>query len=584
MAGTLVYVIGFIFSVSMLILFPKKQDKVNFIVDSMFSYVTVLCVASLLAFLLNVIKVPITLFSMGGLFALIGIIAAIGTASKKRIQHHFIRKTDIISVFVLVLAVGVFALYIFTPYIHANYYNQVDPYEHFLYAVSILRSGKLSGMFFNSLYNGMFIGMFEWLLPQSWLYKAFIVSDIYHIVLELLFFYAVLRVAGNNKIKKYSLLTISLFYWGSFLMFSFIWGFVYWSMAIMLAEYVVILLKLYMEKSVSSKTLLILMIAGLFAVTMCYIELAPGMALTVFVIVCYDYVHDKKISWNFKYVKYGIFIMLVLAGMAFAGYHYVFGSRGMVFFAVLQMGKQQNIGLELVLMFPLVMYILTGALREKKKLTAFQTAYLTNAAVQILFTVLSICHVISTYYLQKQFFILFFLSIMVILEGCTQWGHKQIQSIGLYAAAALGFLIFSYDGENSSTFSLQQSTIVQNLDIVSNYDFQEGALSDNDKIYLMQYAMEEMRKDGSVIPLIISTPGERGIGLWLDATYNDATVIWLEDISCSEEEMEKLLEGKGATHFMVFFDDLLYIYDLHDYFDSFEWVYRNDAGFIGKFK
>lgn len=583
MAGALVYVISFIFSVSMLVLFPKKQDKVNFIVDGMFSYVTVLCVASFFAFLLNLIKVPITLFSMGGSFAAIGVIAAIGTAFKKSVQHHFLRKTDIISVLVLIFAVGAFALYIFTPYIHANYYNAVDPYEHFLYAVSILRSEKLSGMFFNSLYNGMFIGMFEWLLPQTWLYKAFIVSDIYHIILELLFFYAVLLVAGTNKIKKYSPLGISLFYWCSFLMFSFIWGFVYWSMAIMLVEYIVILLKLYMEKRVPSKTLFGFIIVGLFAVAMCYIELAPGVALTVLMTVCYDYVHDKRISWNFKYLQYGILTLLALAGIAFAGYHYVFGSRGMVFSAVLQMGEQQNIGLELVLMFPLVICILVKVVREKTKLTAFQVAYLTHVIVQVIFTVLSICHVISTYYLQKPFFVLFFLSIMVILEGCTKWTHKHIQCIGLYLVATLAFLVFSYDGKNSSTFSLQQSTIVQNLDVLSNYDFSEGALSDNDKLYLMQYAMEEMRKDGAVIPLIVSTPGKRGIGLWLDATYEDATVIWLEDTNCTEEEMEKLLKEKEATHFMIFFDDLLYIYDLHDYFDSFEWVYRNDAGFIGKF-
>ena len=46
--------------------------------------------------------------------------------------------------------------------------------------------------------------------------------------------------------------------------------------------------------------------------------------------------------------------------------------------------------------------------------------------------------------------------------------------------------------------------------------------------------------------------------------------------------MDALLAAKGATHFMIFFDDLLYIDELNDYFNSFERVYQNDAGFIGK--
>ena len=84
--------------------------------------------------------------------------------------------------------------------------------------------------------------------------------------------------------------------------------------------------------------------------------------------------------------------------------------------------------------------------------------------------------------------------------------------------------------------------------------------------------------------MIVSGGAAKGTGLWLDATYPNATVICMGDYDCTEEKLDELLEQCGATHFMVFFDDLLYIYDLHDYFDSFERVYQNDAGFIGKYK
>ena len=53
---------------------------------------------------------------------------------------------------------------------------------------------------------------------------------------------------------------------------------------------------------------------------------------------------------------------------------------------------------------------------------------------------------------------------------------------------------------------------------------------------------------------------------------------------CTEEEMDEQLKQRGSTYFIVFFDDLLYIYDLHEYFDSYDRVYQNDAGFIAKVK
>lgn len=584
MAGALFYIASFIFSVSMLIAYPKKSEKVNFIVDALFSYVSILCVTSVFAILLNLVKIPINLFSMGGLFIVCGAAIGLRAAHKKKMQHHYLKKSDAIAVLVLTLAVGILSLYIFTPYIHANYYNSVDPYNHFLYAMKIVRSESLSGMFFNPLYNGMFIELLAWAMPQSWAYKAFILSDIYHIILELLFFYAVLLIVVSHKVKKYTLLGISILYWCSFLMLSFLWGFVYWSMAAMLAMYVFILLKLYVEKVKSTKVLLGFMIPGVFAVTICYVEFTPGIVLTILVTVLYNYAKNEAIQWNGKYIKYGIVIILMLILLALLGYHFVFYTQGVNLFQALQMGEQQNIGLELVLMLPLVMYILFKNIRNQMKLTALQLAYLVNLLLQLVFTILSICHIISTYYLQKNYFILFFLSIVVIFEQSTIWTKKNTEYVMLYSVAVLGFFVLSYDGKNSSTFSLQQSTVAQNLDVLTKYDFHDGVLSDNGKIYLMQYAMEELCGDGVVVPLIASTPGRRGICSWLEATYDTRSFIWLEDAQCSEEIMEDILRQSRVTHFIIFYDDLLYIDDLNEYFNSFERVYSNDAGFVGKFE
>lgn len=583
MATAVFYIVSFIFAVGMMILTPKKEKKINFIVDVMFSYVTVLNIAALVALLINIVGISISLVSMGAIFAFIGIVAMGVMILKRKIQTHILRKVDVCVVCVLVLAVGLLMLHVFTPYIHANYYNNVDPYHHFLYAQSIVRSGNLTGMFYNSLYNGMFLELFSWALPQAWGYKAFILSDIYHIMLELIFFYAViLLVSEKKKIRKYTTLLWSLFYWGSFLLFSFLWGFVYWSMAAMLAQYVFMLVKLRGNSGNKQKIIWGYVGIGLFSLMMCYIQFAPMMVCAVAAIILYDLYKNGRISFKWKYVKFFIGITVALMIVAFAGYKYVFHDTGVSLLYALQLGEQQNIGLEVLLMLPWVMLIILNDVREKNRMTDMQIAYVTGMAVQLLFTVLSICHVISTYYLQKCYIILFALSIIIIIEGKDNLSKGIVRSVNILYIGLLGFFVLSYAGSESKTLSLQQSTLVQNMDILSEYNFSEGELSDNSKIYLMQYAIEELQDEKGTITLIVSGGRARGNGLWLDATYNNATVIYLEDVSCTEEQMDELLKKSGATHFMVFFDDLLYIYDLHDYFDSFEWIYRNDAGFIGK--
>ncbi len=582
MIGAIFYIVSFIFAVSLLVLLPKRKEPASLFVDILFSYVTVLCVATVPVFVLNFVGIPINQFLIGGLFAIIGILAGLKLLLVKRKQQHYIKKNEVIFVIILILAVGVFALYIFTPYIHANYFNPVDPYHHFLYASETIRSGRISDMFVNPMYNGMFMQLFSWALPQSWLYKAFILSDIYHIVLELLFFYAVLLIIFENKIKKYTLLVISLFYWGTFLMFSFLWGFVYWSMAAMLAEYVLVLLKLLLDKKDSVKTLLILIISGIFATTMCYIAFAPGVVLSVLGVIIYYYLKNHDIKWNKQMQRYSLLVVSILVIIAILGYYFVFYRRGFPLGWVMQMGDQQNIGLELLLLFPLVIYTMVITIRERANLTALQVAYILQLILQMIFTILSICHIISTYYLQKTYFLLFFLSIVIIGEHGAKWTKKNAQYVCLYFIGVFGIMVLSYDGKESDTISLQQSTMVQNLDVLSEFDFSNGVLSDNGKIYLMQYAMEEVDDENNVISLITSTGGNKGIGLWLKATYEDATFISLDEVECSPEKMDALLAAKGATHFMIFFDDLLYIDELNDYFNSFERVYQNDAGFIGK--
>lgn len=328
----------------------------------------------------------------------------------------------------------------------------------------------------------------------------------------------------------------------------------------MLAQYVFVLVKLRRVSENSQKIIWGYIGVGLFSVAMCYIQFAPVMVCAVVVIMLYDFYKSGRISFKWKYVKLFVGIAAILMVAAFVGYKYVFHDAGVDLLYALQLGEQQNIGLEVLLMLPCVILIILNNMRKENKMTDMQVAYMGCMGVQLLFTVLSICHIMSTYYLQKSYFILFVLSIIIIIEGKDNLGKEIVKSVNILYVGLLGFFVLSYAGSESKTFSLQQSTLVQNMSILSEYNFSEGELSDNSKIYLMQYAMEELQDGEKVIPLIVSGGKGRGNGLWLDATYNDyVTVIYIEDASCTAEQMDELLK-KVALHTLWFFLMIYYIY------------------------
>ena len=86
MVAAAFYILSFLFAVSMLVFLPKANKKINIIIDVMFSYVTILNVAALAAFLADVAGVFISLVSMGAIFTVIGIIMLAVVILKKEIQ------------------------------------------------------------------------------------------------------------------------------------------------------------------------------------------------------------------------------------------------------------------------------------------------------------------------------------------------------------------------------------------------------------------------------------------------------------------------------------------------------------------
>jgi len=589
MAEAIFYVLTFVAAVGALTVCPKAVKKMNLLVSLMVSYVTVLCIGALGALILNISGIPVCLPSMGIIYVLIAFGGFLGCVLKKQTQKFFIRSKDLLAVLICVLSVGILSLYIFTPYLHINYANAYDPSNHYYFAMEVARDHRLSGMFFAPLYNGMFISLFQWLLPAEWTYKAFIMADIFHTIMEFLFFYAAIEVVTEKSKNKWKSIILSVLYWCGYPFFCFVVGsYIYWGMAAMLIEYVLLLLKWYEDKTDGKRTVLCLTVIGCFSVSVCYIQLAPGIFLTFFGVVIYhmivDHVaEDRLFEKKFQFSKKSLMVLLggvAVAGIcALIGYRMIFASKNLGIFDQLKEGSMNTNALELLVVSPFVITVMSEVRKRKEKWNVFHIGMFVYMGMQLIMTLMAGIGLISTYYLFKTYIILWFLVFAILAEKGGYIGEKRKKRLGVYVLGVCCFLTLSYNGEESSPVSIKNSIYLQNLDVFVNTDFADNYMSDNGKLYLFQYAMEELADDSITVPLMITN--ERvGAGSWYCGLYKRGNYIvrptWTED------EFKSVLQAIDVQYFIVFYDDLIYRELLQDHLNTYERVYENENGFIAK--
>lgn len=579
MMDAIFYIISFLGAVMAFMLLPRTTEKKNLLVGVMVSYVCMLSIGAFGAFLINTAGIKVQLWSMGAVFLLIFVVCLILEIKKKKLQKYYLRKTDCLMIGICILLVGGISLYIFTPTLRLGYSNPIDPINHYWYAMKVVRSKQVSGMYFAALYNGMFIQLFQGLFPLNWTYKAFILADIFHTIMEFLFFYAIALVLAEKNKKQYVPIVASILYWCGFPLFSFAkGGYIYWGMAVMLVEYVMLLLKWYNEGKGRRIQLLLMMGVGCFAVSVCYIQLAPGIFLTVFGVLLYEAYSSGKLRFNRKTIgimSAGIVLTLICAVI---GYYFVFASQNLRIFETFKLGSMESPGFDLLVLSPIVLWLLWEVFCNGRRWNVFHIGLFCYTGMQFLMTIMSAVGLISTYYLFKGYIVIWFLVFTLFLTRKDSLEKQQKNRLYLYGLGVCCLVTFSYNGADTKQFGMQSSVYIQNLTHLVQNEFSKGYLSNGEKINLFRYAVEEMNEKNP-IPAIM-TNERKGAGTLYCALYDRGKQF--VRTKWSEQELEEVLDKVDAQYFIVFFDDVLYREQLRDYLDSFERVYQNEDGFIAR--
>lgn len=560
------------------LLYPKTE-KINFISGTMMGYVTVLCYGAFGAFALKLCHVPINLQSMSYIYLFAAIIVSAGIFRKHRIQRLTFEIFDFVMLVVALCVFGRLAVHIFSRHININYLNMVDPGRHFQMAMEVVREEKISGMYFAPLHNAMFISVLSPFVPETWCYKLFILSDCFHNLMELYFFYGFMLYVGKGCRHKWMPALVTALYWCGYPLYSFArGGYVYWAMGAMLVQYVIFVLHLYENNNKLRKLCILLLSLGCFGVTVCYIEFAPAIVISVMAVITYYLFKEKKIVFD-KKLMFGIVATVIIVCIcASVGYYFVFYSRDVSIFQALSGGKNTSKNWEIIVSIPILYCIVYNQIREKK-LNAYSFALVSFLGIQFCFTVLAAVNRVSTYYLFKPFYI-FWSLIWIILY------NERDRFVGKFKKYTLNYLIavavvtmFVYvpqqELETTEACSLDNSIWRHNALVVQK-NFRDPYLS-TAKVELMEYICNEWDEEETVVSLL-ATNTLKGISAWYEGITNQPAY-WLSPLT--QEDIESYLKESDTEYVLVFTDSEAYECNA-EYLDSFEKVYSNTEGFIAK--
>lgn len=398
----------------------KANKRLPFFQMAVMGIVTTLCVGAVTAQILEIFSIKINLISMSISYFIIGILLFGFSFCKKRRQHFKIQKMDIYSIIIILVGFFLIFLLTFTSKIQLAYINS-DPANHYRYALEVMNTGRISAMYFASLYNALIMELFQPFICQINLYKAFIIADSMANLLNILVLYVMISESVKKKFSQIILPFLCLIYFMGWPFYNYaIGGFVYFGWGVTLMAYTIwSLQKLQKEKDKFSKGLLCLQVGlGCYSVLICYLMFIP----IILAVICVTFISSKrqkgKSIFNKKMFIVGICICTVgVACIIYIYTGYFSGNLQSILNALrAEGGIHRGLYNDFLYFAPLVIYGLTCKFRSRE----VDCIYITEGIILgfICFTFV-ICFFggMSSYYYYKTYYPLWFFSWIICAEA-----------------------------------------------------------------------------------------------------------------------------------------------------------------------
>lgn len=442
--GTILYPLAFFACVCGVYQYRKSCKVLSGFVWLILSYLISMCMGTMIAGLLSPLHIPINIYTMGIVYLLlaVGIFYLIKKQGTK--QQYTWEKFDIIVIVLVTIAVGAICLEIFGPQLSYCYYNS-DAGLHLKEATAIVRSQKVTNMFFLHLQNAMLIEMIQPFVRIADWYKGYVLGDCLFLWVETLFFVALIRRFAKTTASKVFAVFLTVCYFMGYPFFSFYYSFGYWAVGSMMVGFLVITLRLYEEAEVERKYTIFMLMLGCFGVITSYMLFAPVTYVAVLVYLMIVAKREGKVFTG-RNVLLGckVFLLPGFMGLYYCFYGFFVSSGTKISDAL---GNAGGIYTEWYMdffwtIFP-VLFALVHTLK-KKRLTpdaVFFAAFFCFTGVML---VLTLTHRVSTYYYYKTYYPLWMFCWVLTARAVALMLQQAKETLIAYCSMVAMFVILCF--------------------------------------------------------------------------------------------------------------------------------------------
>lgn len=442
--GTVFYLAAFLACVFSVYRFRKSHKPMNGFTWMILSFLITICMGSILAGLISPLHIPVNIYSMAViyLFIALGIGYLIHKEGMK--QDYVWEKFDFIVIALVTVGVGAICLKIFSPQLWYCYYNS-DAGLHLKEATAIVRSQKVTNMYFLHLQNAMLIEMIQPFVRIADWYKGYVIGDCFFLWIETLFFAALIRRFARTNASKIFAGILTAGYFMGYPFFSFYYSFGYWAMGSMLVGFLAITLRLYEEAQVERKYTVFMLMSGCFGVMTSYMLFAPVTFVAVFVYLMIVAKREGKVfTGKNVLLALKVFLLPTVMGLYYCLYGFFISSGTSISGAL---GNAGGIYTELYMdffwtIFP-VLFVLVYTVK-KKRLTpdvVFFCAFFCFTGGMLLLT---LTHHVSTYYYYKTYYPLWMFCWALTVRAASIMLQEAKETLTAYCIMVIMFVVLCY--------------------------------------------------------------------------------------------------------------------------------------------
>lgn len=529
----IVYVISVFLLLVEFMLIKKSNEKLNILGILGLGIVLILSYNVLECYIINFLKIKLTLLNLSIVNVLIIILGIIYLVKKKEVQKYYIKSADAIFAFLLLVIILIIAKLQYDGCLNLKYETS-DAAVHYRATQDFVNNDTFLnqsedellwikdwkiGSYVNS---GLIMKVFSNVIDEFYYYKIFMIFSLFILFMTGYMIYMAISKFSKGKVPVLEFIVTILCLLG-YPLNSLIYGYEYMSMGILIVLTLLYMVQFYTNKQIKSRHILAILFLLNFMLFHSYYQFVPYTYSALFIYICFvNYKEDKKLFTKKNIIT--LIVTLIIPFILGFVYYFAQGLYNLEFVSnsvseVLEDSLSTQEGIissfsrdgyvynnlygNIILLLPLLIYVIVKEIKTKKTIDFSSILAIFAIGYIILLIVLNYIGKVSDYYVTKNYFALWIILWYTTFKGLYYLYEKKklvpYVLTGIYIIMVV-ISYFNFDVEDVQN-KLKKNKLESFTEIYNvNFAFLQYRLATyyDKELELMKYAKDNLDKSKKI--------------------------------------------------------------------------------------